>query len=93
MRLLSPVDPFTIGGDGDRDDCSTAPPPGDPALLAEGWRRRMRVDPDRAAEMADLYRELGHEVKVVPVPPASFAGACGDCGVQAGQTQQDVYTR
>ena len=35
----------------------------DPALVAEGWELRFIADAHRVAEMTQLYRELGFEVR------------------------------
>lgn len=65
----------------------------DPALVAEGWERRFLGDAARVQEAADLYRELGFEVKVVPLDTEELAAECQDCYLAGLANFQTVYVR
>ena len=66
---------------------------GDPALLAEGWERRFMADGGRAGEAAELYRELGYEVRTEPVRREDVADDCEDCQLLMLLEFQTIYTR
>ncbi len=65
----------------------------DPALLAAGWVRRHMVDPDRAAESAELYAAAGFEVKLRELTPADFGAQCQACASTVCKSYVVVYTR
>jgi len=66
---------------------------GDPALLADGWERRFMADGRRAGEAAELYRELGFEVRTEPVRREDVADDCEDCQLLMLLEFQTIYTR
>ncbi len=53
--------------------------PLDSALTADGWQWRCNADDNRAREVADTYRELGFEVRLVPVEPDRLNESCSGC--------------
>jgi hypothetical protein len=65
----------------------------DPALVAEGWVRRFITDATRAPEVVELYRQLGFEVRLEPLPPERSADQCEACQLVALLQFQTVYTR
>lgn len=68
--------------------------PADPARVAEGWERRCVVDAARAAELMELYSELGFEVAADPVSGAEVGGEdCAECRLVAMLRFRAVYTR
>jgi hypothetical protein len=81
---------------------SDAEPPGfhldgcalerDARLAEEGWRRRFVGGPPRLGEMTDLYRQLGHEVRLEPLDDHDLADSCAGCRV-ALALFRIVYTR
>jgi hypothetical protein len=64
----------------------------DARLAEEGWRRRFVGGPPRLGEMADLYRQLGHEVRLEPLDDHDLADSCAGCRV-ALALFRIVYTR
>jgi hypothetical protein len=72
---------------------TAAPLAVDAALEAAGWQRRFVADGARAAEMAELYRELGFEVRTEAVSAADLGDACADCLLVAALRFQVVYVR
>ena len=65
----------------------------DPALVAQGWERRFITDGGRAAEVVDLYQQLGFEVRLEPVSLAEIPDGCTDCQLMLLFHFQTVYTR
>lgn len=66
----------------------------DPARLADGWERRCVADGVRAAELLELYKELGFEVVADPVAGTDIGGEdCGDCQLVAMLRFRVIYTR
>ncbi len=65
----------------------------DPRLVAEGWERRFTAEPARAREAAQLYAELGFDVRVEMMSPAEAGPACGDCGLAVCRAYVTIYTR
>lgn len=63
-----------------------------PSTATAGWVKRFVVTPDRAREAADLYRRLGHEVRVEPAAEEDLPSGCGDCALARG-LYRTVYTR
>jgi hypothetical protein len=61
-------------------------------LAVDGWRRRFVGAPPRLAEMVELYRELGHEVRVEELTDRDLAEACAGCRL-ALSLFRIVYTR
>ncbi len=64
-------------------------------LLDEGWTRRFTALGRRLNEVAELYSELGFEVRLEPVDPAQeetmSAESCKDCFVTL--QARTIYTR
>ncbi len=46
-------------------------------LLREGWEKRFVACEPRLSEMADMYREIGFEVHLEPLPPKEELGEEG----------------
>lgn len=65
----------------------------DPALLAEGWQFRFVADSLRAEESAQLYREVGFEVRSEMVRGRQIADACTSCQLVVALRFQALYTR
>jgi hypothetical protein len=65
----------------------------DPDLVAAGWERRFVTGGPRAAEVAELYRELGYEVLLEPVRQAEIPDGFTDCQVALLFQFKTVYTR
>ncbi|HKK26526.1 MAG TPA: hypothetical protein VKB18_00420 [Gemmatimonadota bacterium] len=56
------------------------------------WVKRFVAAPDRAGEAADLYRSLGHEVRLEPAAEEDLPSGCGDCALALG-LYRTLYTR
>ena len=65
----------------------------DRALVAEGWERRFVTDVTRADEVVSLYRELGYEVRLEPVPREQFGRDCDACQLATLLRFRTIYTR
>lgn len=65
----------------------------DPALLAEGWERRFIADGQRAAEVVELYRQLGYQVRLEPIRAAEIPQGCSDCQLVFLLQFKTIYTR
>ena len=65
----------------------------DPARLAAGWERRFVIERSRAADLARLYEESGHEVALDPVAPELLQDDCSDCRLVARLEYVMLYTR
>ncbi len=66
--------------------------PHDPVLTSEGWQWRCNTDNNRTREVVDTYRELGFEVRLVPVSVDGLSDSCAGCK-EALCTFSAVYTR
>lgn len=64
----------------------------DEALAADGWTRRFIGGPPRLAEMIELYRAIGHEVRTEPLKEADLEDQCAGCAL-ALSLFRVVYTR
>jgi hypothetical protein len=58
----------------------------------EGWVKQFVVMPDRAREAADLFRSLGHEVRIEAATAEDLPDGCDDCALALGLFKT-VYTR
>ena len=58
----------------------------------DGWERRFVGGPPRLAEAVELYRSLGHEVRLEPVRSEELEGFCRECALALGLFRV-VYTR
>ena len=65
----------------------------DPILLAQGWQRRFVTDMNRAAEVADLYRQLGFEIRLEPIPQEQFGEHCDACQLAMLLRFRTIYTK
>jgi hypothetical protein len=62
-----------------------------PELEAQGWQRCFVADEPRLSEAVATYRELGLEVRLVPVPVGE--GPCSECMMAAPDRFRLIYTR
>lgn len=62
-----------------------------PELEAQGWQRCFVADGPRLSEAVATYRELGFDVRLVPVPIEG--DACTECMRQAPDQVRLIYTR
>ena len=60
-------------------------------LLAQGWSRCFVVDEPRLSEAVAAYRELGFEVRLLPVPLGD--GACTECMRQSPERFRLIWVR
>lgn len=65
----------------------------DPELVAAGWERRFVTGGPRAAEVAELYRQLGFEVRLEPVRQTEIPEGCTDCQIALLFQFKTIYTR
>jgi hypothetical protein len=64
-----------------------------PVLVAEGWEQRTVTDPNRIAELQELYSGLGFETMTTGLDPSSFGEACTTCAVAACSSYLVLFTR
>ena len=57
-----------------------------------GWVRRFVGAPPRLDEMVELYRRLGHEVRLERPDPGELGDGCEECAV-ATALFRVIYTR
>ena len=62
------------------------------ALSIQGWQRQATYDEPRLSEMADMYREIGLEVRLEPFIPDEEPG-CTGCMAKMPQQYKTIYTR
>ena len=62
-----------------------------PELEAQGWQRCFVADEPRLSEAVAAYRELGLDVRLVPVPVGD--DACSECMKAAPDQFRLIYTR
>lgn len=58
-----------------------------------GWETRFIGSEPRLSEVAEMYREIGFEVRVEPFDKGSCSGCCTDCFTGEGVGAYVVYTR
>lgn len=63
----------------DESGALACPLESDAALLATGWERRFIAEPQRAEEMAQIYRDLGFAVRLEPVKLVNVRDECAGC--------------
>lgn len=68
-------------------------PAADPALAAEGWVARFLADNSRAAEVMEIYADLGFEVMTRPLAPEHVGPQCTACAETACPVYAMIYTR
>jgi hypothetical protein len=68
-------------------------------LIKEGWTRRFVSNEPRLSEMVELYRSMGHEVHLEPLPPVDCDSAdeeseeCRACFRGFEDQYKIIYTR
>lgn len=62
-------------------------------LETEGWQHRFDADAARAAELVDLYHDLGYEVATSKIAPQEIGPECAGCAIVACQRYVALYTR
>jgi len=62
-------------------------------LETAGWQRRFEADANRAAELVDLYCEMGYEVTTRAIAPQEIGPECAGCAIVACQRYVALYTR
>lgn len=65
-------------------------------MSEEEWELRFTIEPERSADLVELYRSSGHEVKVTPVTPDDLdpvGPQCADCVETACTQYVALYTR
>jgi hypothetical protein len=62
-----------------------------PGLEAQGWQRCFVADEPRLSEAVAAYRELGFDVRLVPVSAGD--GPCSECMKAAPDRFRLIYTR
>jgi len=65
--------------------------PVDPLVL-EGWERQNTLDEPRLSEVAEMYREIGFEVRIEPFDPDRETG-CSECMKASAEKFKTLYTR
>jgi hypothetical protein len=73
-------------------DAAIALPRGDVELTARGWQPRFVAAPPRLAEMMELYRELGYEVRAETLVDEDLDDHCAGCRLALAMFRV-VYTR
>jgi len=82
----------TPGGPGERtsDGSSTAAPaPTEAELMAAGWTRCFEADEPRLSEAVEIYRELGFEVRLLPVTVHN--DGCSECVQRHSDRLRVIY--
>lgn len=62
-------------------------------LETAGWQRRFEADAARAAELVDLYAELGYQVTTCKIAPQEIGPECAGCAIVACSRYVALYTR
>lgn len=69
-------------------------------LESQGWEKRFIACEPRLSEMAELYKEIGFEVLLVPLPPESqiekegcSEKGCSICFQQHREKYRIIFTR
>ncbi len=72
---------------------------GEDELIKKGWTRRFVINEPRLSEAAELYRSLGYEVHLEPLPvvdsdlPEEESGECRTCFQGFENQYKIIYTR
>ncbi len=61
-------------------------------LLGQGWEKRTTYDEPRLSEMAEMYAELGLEVRIEPFDPTDQPD-CAECMRQQPERYKTIYVR
>lgn len=62
-------------------------------LEAQGWTRRFVACEPRLSEAVQLYRDLGYEVHLEPLPDSGEDGECRTCLEVNIDRYRIIYTR
>ena len=68
-------------------------------LFKEGWTRRFVANEPRLSESVELYRSMGNEVRLEPLPPVDCdsadegSGECRACFKGFEDQYKIIYTR
>jgi hypothetical protein len=68
-------------------------------LIKEGWTRRFVANEPRLSESVELYRSMGYEVRLEPLPPVDCdsadeeSGECRACFKGFEDQYKIIYTR
>jgi hypothetical protein len=62
-------------------------------LLAQGWTRQFVANEPRLSEAVEVYRSLGLEVHLEPLPAQAQEGECRTCLDVAPEQFRIIYTR
>jgi hypothetical protein len=68
-------------------------------LIKEGWTRRFVANEPRLSESVELYRSMGYEVRLEPLPPVDYdsadeeSGECRACFKGFEDQYKIIYTR
>jgi hypothetical protein len=74
-------------------------PKGEDELIREGWTRRFVASEPRLSEAVELYRSMGNEVHLEPLPPVDCESAdkesqeCRTCFKGFEDQYKIIYTR
>ena len=61
-------------------------------LARQGWEKRTTYDEPRLSEMAEMYAELGLEVRIEPFDPADQPD-CAECMREQPERYKTIYVR
>ena len=65
----------------------------DEELRSQGWKKQFSTCEPRLSEAVELYRSLGYEVHLEPLPEKAEGGECRTClEVDLGR-YRTIYTR
>ncbi len=65
-------------------------------LLAQGWTKQTTIGEPRLSEIADSYRQLGYEVRIIEHPTHARRDTCNTCftaGAEIGRSYGDLFIR
>lgn len=62
-------------------------------LIEEGWERRLVASGDRLSEIVELYKEIGFDVHLEPLPEKCENEECRACYELNREKYKIVYTR
>ncbi|HJQ66621.1 MAG TPA: hypothetical protein VJ816_09605 [Gemmatimonadales bacterium] len=62
-------------------------------MAIERWERRFVADPERAREVAEVYRLAGFDVRVETEIPEGLRDECTDCWLAKAGYFRVIYTR
>jgi len=65
----------------------------DEELRKQGWTKQFTTCEPRLSEAVDLYRSLGYEVHLEPIPEKGEEGECRACLEVDMEKYRTIYTR